>query len=429
MLFPGLSASLGPNLIALGAPFRGIPPTGNEAGRTPSVLSLSDSQSRNTKSEVESTQEIQKNRPHAKESKIVPPEQPDNLREMLRLMGLRPDEKQTVPSSTPNLAYLSALASLGGKDSPNSLPFSGAATTEGHPWTNLAGLMGGPQASQQTVPSAASPSPPLGPLTKGLLETRLNPPEWPSKWSMGTEQRMRDRLENRISVQDDRVGAVVHGRMVPTLDDVVIGSGSHFRLAILFLDICDFSGLPNWTWEEQKQVLEIMNLFMAEMIALVREHDGHFEKNTGDGLMAYFGAGAKADPDRVKAAVEAATKMHYFNDQILGPHLDSRGLPRLRFRVGIDVGPVTIGRVGVKSSDREYNSLVAIGTTANIACKIMKLIPSGGICIGQYAYENLPQNWYVRCKACVEPTTFAYVKSQQPYPAWELTHRLSQPPF
>jgi len=46
-----------------------------------------------------------------------------------------------------------------------------------------------------------------------------------------------------------------------------------------------------------------MNVFMSEMITLVRDFDGRFEKNTGDGLMAYFGEGAKTDAERVKPAV------------------------------------------------------------------------------------------------------------------------------
>jgi adenylate cyclase len=359
----------------------------------------------------------------------VPPQQPDNISEILKSLGMKSTDGQTIPSSIPNPAYLSALADLAGKTSPSFPAFSNAGAAKDTIWASLAGPLGGNQANQQTVPGAPRLNPPLGHLAKALLETRGNLPALPDKWSRAAEQRMRDRLESRISIQDERVGGVVQGRIVPALDDVSIGSGSHLRLAILFLDICDFSGLPNWTWDEQKQVLEIMNLFMAEMIALVREHDGHFEKNTGDGLMAYFGEGATTDQERVKPAVEAAGKMHYYNEHILGPYLESRGLPRLQFRIGIDVGPVTIGRVGVKSSDRDYNSLVAIGTTANVACKIMKLIPSGGICVGQYAFENLPENWASRCTECAEPTTFIIVQSQQPYRAWKLNHRLSQPAF
>jgi class 3 adenylate cyclase len=168
-----------------------------------------------------------------------------------------------------------------------------------------------------------------------------------------------------------------------------------------------------------------MNLFMSEMINMVRDFEGHFEKNTGDGLMAYFGDGATSDSERVKPAVEAAAAMHYFSDQLLGPLLDSYKVPRLSFRIGIDVGPVTLARVGVRSED--YNSLVAIGTIANVACKLMNLIPDGGICLGEFAYANLPTNWSSRCSRSDTPTGFVYVANQQPYPGWVLNHRLTEP--
>lgn len=226
---------------------------------------------------------------------------------------------------------------------------------------------------------------------------------------------------------DERINAVAAGRVVPDLDEVNIGSGSQCNLAVLFLDICGFSALPNWLPQDQKHVLALMNLFMAEMISTVRDFEGHFEKNTGDGLMAYFGEGAKSDADRVKPAVEAAAVMHYFNDQILGPFLEANNVPKLRFRIGIDVGPVTLARVGVKSADSEYNSMVAIGTTANVACKLMNLIPEGGICVGEYAYRSLPNNWASRCTKNLQPTTFVYVATQQPYPGWVLNYRLTEP--
>jgi class 3 adenylate cyclase len=166
---------------------------------------------------------------------------------------------------------------------------------------------------------------------------------------------------------------------------------------------------------------------MSEMITLVREFDGHFEKNTGDGLMAYFGEGAKTDVDRVRPAVEAATAMCYYNDEILGPLMESIPIPRLKFRIGIDVGPVTLAKVGARSEN--YNSLVAIGTIANVACKLMNLIPDGGICVGEHAYRSLPSNWSSRCTKIEKPTGFVYKATQSPYPAWILNHRLTEPIF
>src|SRR5262249_33317850 len=147
--------------------------------------------------------------------------------------------------------------------------------------------------------------------------------------------------------------------------------------------------------------------------------------NTGDGLMAYFGEGTNTAAERVKPAVEAAVVMHYFNDNILGPLMDSYHVPRLKFRVGIDVGPVTFARIGIKSAG--YSCVVAIGATANLACKLMNRIPDGGICLGQYAYDQLPNNWAPRCTKVTEPTGFVYIANQQPYPAWILNYRLTKP--
>jgi adenylate cyclase len=274
--------------------------------------------------------------------------------------------------------------------------------------------------------------PPLDPPPIGLnlLASLMQSfPSNPSKWTKNYRQRLIDRLNSRVDSLGERIGSVVKGRVIPDIEDVNIGSGSQCRLAVLFLDICGFSQLPNWAPDEQKSVLALMNLFMAEMISTVRDFGGHFEKNTGDGLMAYFGEGEKTDADRVRPAIEAATVMHYFNDSILGPFLESKNVARLKFRIGIDVGPVTLARVGVKSSDSDYSSIVAIGTTANVACKLMNLIPDGGICLGQYAYDGLPNNWAPRCTQSDKPTTFIYIATQQPYPAWVMNYRLTEPAF
>src|SRR6266446_4760596 len=116
--------------------------------------------------------------------------------------------------------------------------------------------------------------------------------------------------------------------------------------------------------------------------------------------------------------------MHYFNDQLLTPWLKAQNVQPLNFRVGIDDGPVTIARVGNRGQE---SSLVAIGTTANIACKLMNRIPNGGICIGDNVYRNLPNNWTGSCRQCDQPSGFGYVVTQAPYSAWELNYRLTAP--
>ncbi len=245
-----------------------------------------------------------------------------------------------------------------------------------------------------------------------------------SKWTRRYLGEIIDRGRKRIGALEDRIGGVTAGRTMPDLDQVTIGSGRRFKLALFFLDICSSSARPNWTEEEQKQVLSVMNVFMAEMINIARDFGGTYEKNTGDGLMVYFGEEAHSDPDRVQPAVEAAVVMHYVNDNLMTPWFNQVGWQPVRFRVGIDLGPVTIARVGIRGDE---NSFVAIGTPANIACKLMRLIPDGGICIGHDVYTNLPRNWSKSCVLSPQRTGFVYVKTGLPYPGWHLNHRLGQP--
>lgn len=267
----------------------------------------------------------------------------------------------------------------------------------------------------------SGPNAPLTGFAALLASVR---PRVPSKWTQRYLQQIIDRGNNRIRVLQDRINGVTTGRVMPDLEQVTIGSGKHFTLAVLFLDICGFSARPNWTNEEQKLMLATMNIFMAEMLNIVRDFGGTFEKNTGDGLMAYFGEGSLKPAERVQPAVEAAVVMHYANDNLFTPWFQQRGIEPIRFRVGIDIGPVTIARVGLRGDE---SSIVAIGTPANIACKLMNRIPNGGICIGNEVYANLPNNWTQACRQCDQPSGFVYVANQAPYLAWELNHRLSPP--
>jgi adenylate cyclase len=247
-------------------------------------------------------------------------------------------------------------------------------------------------------------------------------PTAPSKHNSAYQNKCVDRLISRRAQLEDRVDASTQGRVIPEEDQLAIGEGKHFNeMAVLFLDICGFSNLPNWTTEEQKTVLKLLNLFMGEMLSIVRDFGGTFEKNTGDGLMAYFGEGAKTSAEAVKPAVEAAVMMHYMNDTWISVIMNKLGLPPIKFRVGIDIGPITIARVAIHGGS--HGGIVAIGTTANVACKLMKHIPDGGICMGEKTYKALPNGWGQSCTPVDQQTGFVYITTQTAYPAWTLTYR------
>jgi class 3 adenylate cyclase len=251
---------------------------------------------------------------------------------------------------------------------------------------------------------------------QGLVPTTPKP-EQPSATTYTQIRQAEDRFQKRLEKLRD-VLPIRSGRVVPADDDLPIGDARRLRLAVLFLDICSFSKVPSYDENDQDQVLKLLNLFMAEMLHVVKNLGGDFEKNTGDGLMAYFKDGAESEC--TQRAVDAAITMHCYNDQVISPRLKGIGLPEVKFRVGIETGLVTIANVGVRG---DHHSLVAIGNVPNIACKLMNLIPNGGIVLGHYTRHLMSPDWQKETISVGPLPDYVIAGSQTPYPAWELKYR------
>ena len=220
----------------------------------------------------------------------------------------------------------------------------------------------------------------------GSIPTALAPAQ-PSATTYSQIREAEQRFEKRLQKLRD-IFPIVKGRVVPADDDLPIGDARRLRLAVLFLDICEFSRVPSYDDNDQDKVLKLLKLFMAEMLHVVRALRGDFEKNTGDGMMAYFKDGTESEC--AQRAVDAAVTMHCYNDQVISPRLKTNGLPEVRFRVGIETGLVTIANVGVRG---DHHSLVAIGNVPNVACKLMNLIQNGGIVLGHYTRNLMSEDW------------------------------------
>lgn len=212
------------------------------------------------------------------------------------------------------------------------------------------------------------------------------------------------------------------GRTIPDDDDLMIGDARSLKLAVLFLDICKFSTINSETLEEQTRVLTILNLFMAEMLRLIKKDGGEFEKNTGDGLMAYFKN--PSPKESAKVGLETAIALHFFNDNVITPKLGRLGIPPVSFRVGLEVGDIVLANVGVRG---DHHSIVAVGTTANVACKMMKLIDKGGIVIGHHTKDLLPDGWSSHCSQVGNLPGFVISGTHNPYPIWSFNYRAPSP--
>ncbi len=215
------------------------------------------------------------------------------------------------------------------------------------------------------------------------------------------------------------------GRVVPTADDLAIHDGRRLEATVMFLDICKFSGRPGWTEQDQETLLRILCLFFTEMIRVIEDYGGIVEKNTGDGLMAYFVRRPEDTAAVQQRALAAALTMFAAAERLINPILQRSHVDKLHFRVCMDHGPITIAKVGAA---RGFNGIVAIGTTANIAAKMLAVAERDTILIGTKMLEGIPTAWsreFVQLKTM--ETGWMYTATNVPYAFWEYTGRWKEP--
>ena len=214
-----------------------------------------------------------------------------------------------------------------------------------------------------------------------------------------------------------RVGS---GHVIPENDDVVIGSGRRLDLAVVFLDVSAFSARASFTETDQATNLRVLSLFFSEMVKIAEDYGGVVEKNTGDGLFVYFEDHSPSVPASQKA-VAAALTMFAANDFLINPILRDSALAPLTFRISLDYGPVTIGRLG---APRRFNSIVAIGAPANFASKMLSQASGGKLVIGEQAKFQLPTSWQADyTELATVDTGWTYVVSGRPYSLYRYTSR------
>lgn len=224
-----------------------------------------------------------------------------------------------------------------------------------------------------------------------------------------------ERLREKITTR----AAVPAGRVIPDDADLEIGGGRRLQAAtVLFIDISGFSQRRSVSADEQELMLRVLNLFFTEMIRIVEDYGGAVEKNTGDGLMAYFEERAPTDPDgnSVKRAVACALTMDAANKNLVSPILRATDVTPLRFRTAMDHGSITIARIG---APRRFNANVAIGNTANFSAHMLAMINSDDIALGGNAWSRLPALWRATwTELSPIKTGWNYLDSSTPYPLY-----------
>lgn len=149
--------------------------------------------------------------------------------------------------------------------------------------------------------------------------------------------------------------------------------GERKHITVLFVDIVESSRLAEQLHPEAMH--EIMDRVLRLMAEMVHRYEGTVNQYLGDGLMALFGAPLALE-DHALRAVQAALGIREAVSGYSEQLKHERGV-EVRLRLGLNSGPVIVGRIG----DDLRMDYTAIGDTTHLAARMQSLADPGTILV------------------------------------------------
>ena len=202
---------------------------------------------------------------------------------------------------------------------------------------------------------------------------------------------LKRRAAERKARLTSRLSAITGMREVPDREEIIVGSARETRGAVLFADLVGSTKLAMRYASEPEKMLATLNLLIPTLMDAARCYGGEFEKNTGDGILAYFGMGSSAtDAEAAANAVGSAYAMLWATKNVVNPDLRARSLREVEITVGADLGDVLLARIGLQRITNG-TPMVAVGVVANRAAKIQGNARPNQARIGENLFRALPK--------------------------------------
>lgn len=145
------------------------------------------------------------------------------------------------------------------------------------------------------------------------------------------------------------------------------------ELTVLFVDIANST--ETIVSQPPEVALDLVQRFMGIVTTIALENCGDVKDYEGDGAFLYF--------ESVTEAVQAALAIR----KALTDTQQDNGSPPLEARISLNVGDIIIGVIGVALR----RSVALIGPSINLASRLLRHIPPGGIIATQAVVERLRQ--------------------------------------
>ena len=184
--------------------------------------------------------------------------------------------------------------------------------------------------------------------------------------------------------------------------------GERKQVTVLFADCVGFTALS--TKLDPEDLHGIMDGFFQHVMEAVHRYEGTVNQFTGDGVMALFGAPIAHEDHAVRAAAAALAIQKATREY--GERLRAeRGLD-FALRIGLNTGPVVVGRIG----DDLRMDYTAQGETVNLAARLQASAPPGGVLVSE-ATRRLVGDYFLT----EDGGEFALKGLDRPVRAWAVT--------
>ncbi len=162
------------------------------------------------------------------------------------------------------------------------------------------------------------------------------------------------------------------------VEDILRG-GERRDISLLFVDIRGFTSMSESM--APNDVTEVVQMYLDHLSGIIFTWDGTIDKYVGDEIMAFWNAPREQENHAllaVRCAYDCINRAHELQERLL-----AKGLPPIRYGIGINTGPAVVGNMGSRSR-LQYT---ALGDTVNTAARFCAHAPAFQVLIGQQTYD------------------------------------------
>jgi len=162
------------------------------------------------------------------------------------------------------------------------------------------------------------------------------------------------------------------------VDDILRG-GERRDVSLMFVDIRGFTSMSESM--APNDVTDLVQMYLDHLSGIIFTWDGTVDKYVGDEIVAFWNA-PRVQENHALLALRCAYDLVNRAPE-LEQRLLAKGLPPIRWGIGINTGPAVVGNMGSRSR-LQYT---ALGDTVNTAARFCAHAPAFHVLIGQMTYD------------------------------------------